>query len=202
MLFLPSSRPFLVPSSPHLAVPDDSLLWRALASALLGIACVTDVRARRIPNALVLALLAAGLVRLPFAGAPAAGLATGALAAGGAVLAGLLALVPLYATRVLGAGDVKLFAALGAWLGTTGLLDAAVWTALAGGVLATGWIAAQAVASRLRPAAAAAPVAAPAAGRVGSHGVGRVGGRRPGARLPYGVAIAAGGLAALWLPVA
>lgn len=71
-----------------------------------------DVRFRRIPNVLVLAALVAGLaINISFRGAP------GALSS----LAGLaVAFVPMFLMHVfgaMGAGDVKLFAAVGAVVG-------------------------------------------------------------------------------------
>ncbi|MGZ8375787.1 MAG: A24 family peptidase [Gemmatirosa sp.] len=153
--------------------------WYALLGALLIGACVTDVRARRIPNALVVAVLVAGLARAALAAGwgpallldPTAPLPLQALLA---VVIGLAIGLPLYALGIMGAGDVKLFAAAAAWLGPAGLSRACWWTAIAGGVLAIGWV----VTTPLRRA----PV--PVAGRRGMAA-------RAGA-LPYGLAVAAG----------
>ena len=41
----------------------------------------------------------------------------------------------------MGAGDVKLAAAIGAWIGPQQLMYALFFTSLAGGILALGWIA-------------------------------------------------------------
>jgi prepilin peptidase CpaA len=41
---------------------------------------------------------------------------------------------------MMGAGDVKLFAAAGAWLGPAGAVNAAIAAAILGGVLALGWL--------------------------------------------------------------
>jgi prepilin peptidase CpaA len=49
---------------------------------------------------------------------------------------GLLLLFPFYALGGMGAGDVKLLGAFGAWLGPEGALWTALFGALAGGVLA------------------------------------------------------------------
>ena len=48
---------------------------------------------------------------------------------------------PQFALKGLGAGDVKLMGALGAWLGTSLVVGVAFYTTLAGGVLALGLIA-------------------------------------------------------------
>ena len=50
--------------------------------------------------------------------------------------AGLALFMPLYLLRALGAGDVKLLAMVGAWLGAPLLLGAALLTLLAGGAMA------------------------------------------------------------------
>lgn len=170
-------------------LPPDLLAWRLLLTTLLLAACVTDLRARRIPNALVLAVLGTGLAHAllawlglaapgDLAGTPAQAL----LGAGAALLVGL----PLWAGRVMGAGDVKLFAAAGAWLGPDLLPEAALATALAGGVLALVWMARR-LALRLTGQV-------PALGRLWTALE-----RRP-VSVPYGLAIAGGVAGLLWLP--
>jgi prepilin peptidase CpaA len=174
-------------------VPPADLLWRAVLTALLGAACATDLRARRIPNALVVAVLALGVARagiVAYAGADGVvPLADGPGAALLGAAVGLAAWLPLYALGVLGAGDVKLFAAVGAWIGPRGVLPASTYAALAGGVLGAAWFARAAVAARFPAlAGAAVPGGAPGAGA------------RPAGdtRIPYGLAIAAGVLAFVW----
>ena len=49
---------------------------------------------------------------------------------------GLAIMLPLYLLRAMGAGDVKLVAMLGAWLGPWGIAIAALLSYIAGGVLA------------------------------------------------------------------
>ncbi len=115
------------------------LTMLALATLVLT-AVVCDLRARRIPNALVVAGVALGLLFQTVAplGDGLFGHPAGALGWAPALLGGLLGLglfLPLYALRAMGAGDVKLLAMVGVWLGAPSVANAALWTLLAGGVL-------------------------------------------------------------------
>jgi prepilin peptidase CpaA len=93
-------------------------------------ACVTDLRTRRIPNRLTLGAAAAGvIVQVIAAGS------NGALAAASGWLLGAVLFLPFFMLGGMGGGDVKLLAALGAWLGPHDTLWLAVYSALAGGVL-------------------------------------------------------------------
>lgn len=90
-----------------------------------------DVRYRRIPNKIVLAALIAGLIINPFF-AGWNGLSAAIL---GCVLAfGLMML--LYLFGALGAGDVKLFAAIGSLLGVQLVLQTFLIVVFCGGFLA------------------------------------------------------------------
>jgi prepilin peptidase CpaA len=104
---------------------------QVLLMALAITAAVYDLRFRRIPNWLVLSglLLGIGLNTLLF---QIAGLRFSGLGAGLA----LLVYVPLYVLRAMGAGDVKLMAAVGAIVGPWNWLGIFLLTALAGGVIA------------------------------------------------------------------
>ena len=112
-------------------------------AAVLGAAAVSDLRSRRIPNALVLAGLAMGFF-FQFVAPEGGGLfarwfgAVGPLKGLLGVLMGLAIFLPLYMLRTLGAGDVKLLAMLGAWFGPHPMVGVAVFTMLCGGVLALG----------------------------------------------------------------
>jgi prepilin peptidase CpaA len=118
-----------------------SLLCALLLGTLLACACRSDARTRRIPNQLVLAGALAGLAINTFS-APGHGLfdavpgGLGFLSALAGFGTGLGLLLPLYALRVMGAGDVKLMAMVGSFLGTMATLDAALMTFIAGGALA------------------------------------------------------------------
>jgi prepilin peptidase CpaA len=89
------------------------LIYGALAvlAGLLAIAGWTDVKQRRIPNWVSAAALVLGLATVGFASG------WGALGwAGLHVAAALVVGIALTAAGVLGAGDAKLYAALAAWL--------------------------------------------------------------------------------------
>jgi prepilin peptidase CpaA len=155
--------------------------------ALLAAACLSDLRARRIPNVLVLVTAVIG-VAFAVAGA---GWLGGLTRAGGGLVTGLAIWFPFFAFGMLGAGDVKLFAASATFLGARAGVEGALYTALFGGVLAAIFMIAN---SGLATTAFRIGHAAhqPMLVRQGSGTHGR--------RLPYALAIAAGVLTALWWP--
>jgi prepilin peptidase CpaA len=113
-----------------------STVWPVLT--LLAIATVEDIRSRRIPNWLVLPFLAAGAaVNISCHGLNGLGQSVGGIALG-VVVTGLLCWL-----RGMGMGDLKLCAAVGAWIGPGQLGTALVVTGLAGGLLALVWAACQ-----------------------------------------------------------
>lgn len=101
----------------------------ALAIAIL--ASITDTRSQRIPNALTFGAAAAALL---FHAIAPGRLGVSAGVAG--LTGGLVIFFPLFALRAMGAGDVKLMAALGAWMGWQQALYIALYGSVAGGVLA------------------------------------------------------------------
>jgi prepilin peptidase CpaA len=104
--------------------------------ALLASACVMDVRERRIPNKLVAFVLVIGVL-VSTAVDP---VVPGLLRAVSGAAIGLAIWLPGWLLRMMGAGDVKLFAAAGAWLGPAGAVNAAIAAAVIGGVLALVWM--------------------------------------------------------------
>ena len=103
----------------------------AIVAAGTGAAAVIDVRTRRVPNLLTMSMAAAGIA-LALAGIGRVGLAA---SLAGCVLGAVL-MLPGHVLGGTGAGDVKLLAAAGAWLGPALTLQAFVATLIAGGVIA------------------------------------------------------------------
>ena len=102
--------------------------------SLLVVAAICDVRTGRVPNWLVFAGAAYSLLYNGLF--PAFPRDIGILFALGGLVVGLGVLLPMYALRVMGAGDVKLMAMAGAFLGASATLNAVLATLIAGGVLA------------------------------------------------------------------
>lgn len=102
-----------------------------IAVVTVCVACLYDVTTSRIPNALTFTTAALGLLFHAFA--PVGG---GWSHAVWGLFAGLAVFFPLFALRAMGAGDVKLIAAVGAWIGAISILNVALYGSVAGGVLA------------------------------------------------------------------
>lgn len=108
--------------------------WPTLV--VVAIATYTDLRSRRIPNWLVLPFLLVGFgVSGFFYGGHGLLHSLGGIALGG-FLFGVLALL-----GGMGMGDMKLCAAIGAWLWSQQLILALVLTGIAGGIMALIWAA-------------------------------------------------------------
>jgi prepilin peptidase CpaA len=103
---------------------------------VLCVASFTDLRSRRIPNWLVLPFLLAGIV----VGAWLHGWSGASQSLEGMAL-GFLIYGFLFWMGGMGAGDVKLCAAIGAWIGPNQLFIALVVTAMAGGIMVLVWAA-------------------------------------------------------------
>lgn len=164
----------------------------AMAVALL--AAAIDAQHRRIPNWLT---FGAWLAALPLQVAI-DGLGHGALVWGAGWLTGLAIFLPFYALRGMAAGDVKLMAAVGAWLGASMAIEIALATFVIGGL----WALAITIRTRrmaqlrrnlrsvlLTSGQISRQAPTPDADADASWSVGS---------LPYGVAIAAGTIAVLF----
>lgn len=106
-------------------------------AALVGLAAtIDDLARRRISNWIPLAALVGGLAwQIGRNGC------IGGLYALGGAAAGFGVFLIFYLLGGMGGGDVKLMAGFGALLGAGRLLEAALWTAAVGGILALGAIA-------------------------------------------------------------
>ena len=96
-----------------------------------GAATIFDLRSGRIPNALTLGAAATGLIVGAITQGP-----NGASQSVAGWLVGCALFLPFFLLGGMGAGDVKLLAALGAWLGPSTTVFVALYTAVAGGVMA------------------------------------------------------------------
>ena len=103
----------------------------SLVSAVLVLAAVIDGRKLRVPNWLTFPFIVGGLAY--HAGAEGA---WGFLASLSGAALGLVFLLVLHSVGGMGAGDVKLLAGVGAWMGPWATTCAFVATGLAGGVIA------------------------------------------------------------------
>lgn len=155
-------------------------------------ACVYDLRSRRIPNALTLGGAAAAVAFHTVAGGPPGlGMSLGGWAVGAALF------FPVFALGGMGAGDVKLLACFGAWLGPVETFWMAIFAAISGGLMG---VAVALAHGYLRTAFANVWLLL---------GYWRVAGVRPlpeltlehgrGPRLAYALPITAGALVTLWL---
>jgi len=111
-------------------LPFDAVVM-ATVFAGAGTGAAIDLWTRRVPNPLTALLAACGIV---FAATGLSGLTIGASLLGFAL--GLVLMLPGHLLGATGAGDVKLFAALGALIGPAHIATAFVYTAIAGGAIA------------------------------------------------------------------
>lgn len=128
----------------------------------------SDWRQRRIPNALLGAAIACALMGLVFLGQTPFGASPSQCLLG--AMAGLAVFLPLYIFRVMGAGDVKLFATAGALMGWSALLPIWLIASILAAVHALVWLSSRSFLPQLASF--------------------RVGGTLD--RLPYGAHLAAG----------
>jgi prepilin peptidase CpaA len=157
---------------------------------LLASGCLSDLRTRRIPNQLVLALAVLGLAY----NCGMYDFSRGLLHGFAGATTGLAVWLPFWLLGWLGAGDVKFFAGASAWLGMSGALQAAGVAAVAGGLLTIVWLGwergirvavEKSMIAMIHPKVLASPSAT-------------ITDRRR--LVPYGIALAVGLLAVAWFP--
>lgn len=164
------------------------LLPATILGILLAGAVISDLRERRVSNALNLCVLAAGALSSLFT----LGVSDGTRQVLSGVLLALVIWFPMFALRLMGAGDVKLMAASAAWLGWQGTLVASLATGIFGGLLGAFWLLrSQGAISALHTMATA--VRAPWIMKLRPY--------EARDRVPYALAIAAGVATAWWITV-
>jgi prepilin peptidase CpaA len=102
-----------------------------LVAAVMIWAAWIDGKELRVPNWLTFPMVLTGLIY---------GACVGGWQGLGAALlgmvVGLITMLPIYAVGGMGAGDVKLMAGLGAWLGWNVAFNAFIWTVFTGAIMA------------------------------------------------------------------
>ncbi|NYH25334.1 A24 family peptidase [Paraburkholderia bryophila] len=164
---------------------------------LVMLAAVWDIQTRRIPNWLVATGL---LVAIPVqwfthGGVDAMVMWLGGMLAGGAIF------LPGYAMRLMGAGDVKLMAAIGAFCGAYGALEIGLVTCAVGGI---GSLVIMIRRRQMRAGlsgVAALLVSCTTPGNGAARRTGSVAGSSAMGTMPYGVAIAIGSALVLFASV-
>ena len=141
-------------------------------------AAVSDLATMTIPNRLTLGL---AVIFVPVALLSHLSL-TGWGIHLGLGLAGLVIGMMLFALRFMGGGDAKLIAAASLWLGFQGVIALFLYTAIFGGLLTLGLMALRQYFSLYAPKL--------------PHWLGQH--LEPRGGIPYGIAICAGGIVALW----
>jgi prepilin peptidase CpaA len=106
-------------------------LYQVIVIGIVLAAVAWDLSAGRIPNSLTFgAAIVAICVHVYMGGWTAAGMSLAGWAAGVALF------FPFFALGGMGAGDVKLLGAIGAWLGPMTVVWVALFSSIAGGVMA------------------------------------------------------------------
>lgn len=161
-----------------------SSMMAIVLTPLLITAIYTDLRWSRIPNWLTFSAIGIGIITQAWiAGAP------GALFSLAGLGVGMGLFVLPYACRAVGAGDVKLMAAVGSIIGPLGALSVALLSVMAGGLYALG-----AMSYQWGLATTSKKLAFVIYGAFMTGGTTGVGDLQLPFRLRYGLAIAAGTL--------
>mgnify|MGYP001353849302 CR=1 FL=1 len=155
-----------------------------LLATVLSTAVVTDLRSSRIPNWLTFSSMGMGILIQTWIGG-----VHGALLSLAGLGIGMGLFVMLYACGAMGAGDVKLMAAIGTIVGPASVLSVAVLSVLVGGLYALG-----AMTYQWGLAGTSKKLVGVTYGALVTGGTTGVGELRLPFKLRYGLAIAAGTL--------
>ena len=109
----------------------NSMAQFAMVIAVISIGVAYDLRYRKIPNWLTFSAMVAGILFHGYLGG-----IPGLLLSLGGLLVGFAVFITFYMHGGMGAGDVKLMAAIGSLLGPKDVAFAALYTAIAGGIYA------------------------------------------------------------------
>ena len=113
----------------HYLMNMDVLLF--ILIVLLTLSVITDIKWKKIPNALTFPVMIFGLIAHGFK----SGL-LGLIYSIEGLLLGIALLIVFYIMGMMGAGDVKLMGAVGSILGPAGVFKAFLFTAIVGGIYA------------------------------------------------------------------
>lgn len=157
--------------------------------ALLAVAAVSDWRSYRIPNWLT---FGGALFALVYGTLAARTPAVGAASAFGGLGIGFAAMVPFYVIGIMGAGDVKLMAMAGAFIGPEQTLMAVLFTFMGGGVAAMAFAIHRRRVGHMLANVKDAAQGVMFSGIAGIRPSGRIDASLSIGKLPYGICIAAG----------
>lgn len=149
------------------------MIWPGALTLLAAFGALSDIKWRRLPNWLALLLMTLGLAHGFAGGGGIEVVGWHALHMAIALAAGM----GLFAIGAWGGGDAKFYAGIAAFFPLERGIELLLWVTLLGGALVIGWMAGRRVFPRL------------VGTKPGLHG-----------KFPYGIAIAAGGIATAWLP--
>jgi prepilin peptidase CpaA len=186
----------------HLWVPELAQVRVAVLVLLLLAAAAIDLRSMRIPNWLTMTGAALGLVlaaAVPWQLLGAVWAVDGVLWSLGGLGVALLVLLPFYACGLMGAGDVKLMAMVGAFLGFPQVLGAVLAAFIAGGAVAVLFALQRRALRRVLANVGAITQTMAFAALAGFRPVAGGAPRASVGKMPYGVSICAGTLA--WLVI-
>lgn len=167
-----------------------ALVVFAALLALLILAALTDLRERRLPNWQTASAASLYPLYLMVAPVPTAWLS----AVGLALVVGAVGVL-LFSRELIGGGDVKLIAAMSLWAGLDHFATFALVTSLTGGIMSVAVLWFQRWSPRIQVHLAGLGLAAASARPDATATDGAAGPAPAPVTLPYGIAIAAGGVA-------